>query len=95
MLAQIRIHGRVQGVWFRAWTEATARTHKLDGWVRNCADGSVEALFQGDAETVDAMRAARHQEPPLAAVSQVDVMRTSDAGKPHITASGFHILADG
>ena len=95
MLAQIRIHGRVQGVWFRAWTEATARTNKLDGWVRNCADGSVEALFQGDAEAVDAMCAACHQGPPLAAVSQVEVLRTSDADKPHITASGFHILADG
>ena len=95
MLAQIPIHGRMQGVWFRAWTEATACTHKLDGWVRNCADGSVETLFQGDAEAVNAMLAACHQGPPLAAVSQVEVLRTRDAGKQHITAPGFHILADG
>ena len=42
-----RISGRVQGVWFRAWTVEQAEMLGLDGWVRNRSDGSVEALFAG------------------------------------------------
>ena len=50
----IVIRGRVQGVGYRAWTEYTALERGLQGWVRNRADGSVEALFVGPVD-VDAM----------------------------------------
>jgi acylphosphatase len=66
-----RITGRVQGVSYRAWTQATAHSNGLSGWVRNCGDGSVEAVFAGDADRVDAMLAACHAGPPAAEVDGV------------------------
>ena len=43
----VKIEGRVQGVYFRAWTYETAQSLGLDGTVRNMTDGSVEAVFAG------------------------------------------------
>ncbi len=68
---RVRITGRVQGVWFRAWTEAEARERALDGWVRNRRDGSVEALFHGPEDVVDRMLAACRVGPPAARVADV------------------------
>lgn len=70
---RVRIEGRVQGVWFRAWTSEQARMRDLQGWVRNRGDGSVEALFSGAAANVDAMVAACREGPPAARVSEVTV----------------------
>ncbi|MCC7272994.1 MAG: acylphosphatase, partial [Alphaproteobacteria bacterium] len=64
--ARLRIAGRVQGVWYRAWTVETAQALGLRGWVRNRADGSVEALLIGPAAAVDAMAARCRQGPPKA-----------------------------
>jgi acylphosphatase len=50
-----RIYGRVQGVWFRAWIKREAEARGLTGWVRNRSDGSVEALFSGEATAVREM----------------------------------------
>ena len=52
---QIRVSGRVQGVGFRYALRDEARRLGLSGWVRNCADGTVEALLQGDDEAVAAL----------------------------------------
>jgi acylphosphatase len=51
---RIVIHGRVQGVGFRWSLMERAGELRLEGWVRNRADGSVEALLSGPAEGVDA-----------------------------------------
>ena len=51
----VRIEGRVQGVYFRAWTDETARSLGLDGTVRNMSDGSVEAVFSGARDDVAKM----------------------------------------
>ncbi len=53
--ARVRIHGRVQGVGFRYSTLARARSLGLAGWVQNAADGSVEAVFEGDDARVHSM----------------------------------------
>ena len=45
---RLRIHGRVQGVFYRAWSRETATALGLRGWVRNRADGTVEMLVAGD-----------------------------------------------
>ncbi len=68
-----RIRGRVQGVGYRYWTADQATALGLDGWVRNRADGSVEAVFAGDAEAVDEMLARCRSGPPLARVAAVEV----------------------
>ncbi|MDO8606028.1 MAG: acylphosphatase [Phaeospirillum sp.] len=70
---RVMIEGRVQGVWFRGWTIEQAAARGLAGWVRNRADGSVEALFHGPAVTVDDMVAACRHGPPAAAVARVTV----------------------
>lgn len=67
------IHGRVQGVWFRATTQEMARKYKLKGWVRNTMDGSVEAHIQGEGASVEKMLDWCHQGPPGARVDTVDV----------------------
>ena len=67
------ISGKVQGVWFRAWTVQQAQKRGLAGWVRNRNDGTVEALFAGPADKVDDMLQACRQGPPLAKVAGVAV----------------------
>ena len=75
----IRIEGRVQGVGFRAWVEDKARALGLDGWVRNRRDGSVEALFGGDADAVAEMLRRCEIGPPAARVTGIEVV---DEGLP-------------
>ena len=54
---EVRIYGRVQGVWYRAWTKQSAEELGLAGYVRNRRDGTVEALFSGPEDAVDEMPA--------------------------------------
>lgn len=75
-----RIHGRVQGVWYRGWTVETAAGLGLHGWVRNRADGTVEALFAGPAGAVDRMVDACRRGPPSALVTTVEVDAAEDPG---------------
>ena len=72
--ARLRIHGRVQGVWYRASTERQARALGLSGWVRNRVDGTVEAVAEGPRATVEQLVAWCHEGPPAARVTAVDVM---------------------
>jgi acylphosphatase len=85
----VRINGRVQGVWFRAWTEKQAVALGLDGWVRNRDDGSVEALFSGDDAKVDQMIAACHDGPPASRVEDVLVVPGAEKPRP-----GFNVRKD-
>ncbi len=70
---QLRIHGRVQGVYYRASMVAEATRLGLHGWVRNRADGSVEALVHGGAPAVQALVDWARRGPPQALVERVDV----------------------
>lgn len=71
---RVRIRGRVQGVWFRAWTEEAATARGITGWVRNRRDGSVEALFMGPEAAVDDLIIACRRGPELAKVETVEVV---------------------
>jgi len=69
----VMISGRVQGVGYRAWTSREARQFALAGWVCNRNDGSVEAVFSGDAERVATMLDAVHRGPVGTRVDAVEV----------------------
>ena len=66
------VSGRVQGVAFRASTRAEASALGLAGWVRNCPDGRVEAVFEGVPERVAAAVAWCHRGPSWARVDRVE-----------------------
>lgn len=77
-------------VWFRAWTIEQARERGLKGWVRNCADGSVEALFAGPEDAVKDMVQACRQGPPKAEVSTVTEAAVPNPDRdPDVPAQGF------
>jgi acylphosphatase len=69
---RLAIRGRVQGVGYRYSMAAEAARLGLSGWVRNRRDGSVEALVQGPAPAVEAIRRWAAQGPPSAEVSAVE-----------------------
>jgi len=71
--AELKIHGRVQGVFYRQSTKETAVRLGLTGWVRNCHDGSVEAVFEGDKDAVDQAVEWCRQGPHTARVTDVVV----------------------
>ena len=83
----VRIEGRVQGVYYRAWTKRTARELGLDGWVRNCSDGAVEAVFSGPPAAVEEMLKLCAGGPPDAKVTAVTI--TDEGGAP---PSGFKVV---
>ena len=89
---QVRIYGRVQGVWYRAWTEQTATKLGLAGWVRNRADGSVEALFVGSPAAIEAMIAWCREGPRAARVDDVVRQHPVDLSAAQAGTTGFRQL---
>jgi acylphosphatase len=77
---RVRIAGRVQGVFFRAWTKQQASELGLKGWVRNCADGSVEAHVEGEEEAVGRLVERLAQGPPSARVEATQVEEATVEG---------------
>lgn len=71
--AHVFVSGRVQGVFFRGETAAMARRLGVDGWVRNLPDGRVEALFEGEKESVEKAVEFCRRGPPGAYVQDLDV----------------------
>ena len=81
------IVGRVQGVGFRWFAHDAAAREGLHGWVRNLANGSVEVVVEGDAESVERLEIAVRRGPPSARVERFDVEETAPAGR----ITGFEI----
>jgi len=84
----LSISGRVQGVGYRAWALRTAQRLKLNGWVRNRRDGTVETLAQGDKETIDEFVTLCRRGPTFARVETVE-QKTPDADVPPMAAGEF------
>jgi acylphosphatase len=74
------VHGRVQGVFFRDTARRMARSHGLVGWVRNTPEGTVEAVFEGEADAVESMLRWCEEGPRGATVERVDVTNEEPEG---------------
>lgn len=77
-ILHVLIHGRVQGVGYRAWTHHQAQLHGLTGWVRNRRDGTVEAVFSGPDSLVEAMLKACREGPRGAVVERIEPLPEAD-----------------
>jgi acylphosphatase len=71
--AHVFVSGNVQGVYYRATTRDTAREEGVDGWVKNLADGRVEAVFEGTENEVESMLEFCHEGSSAADVEDVEV----------------------
>ena len=71
--AHVWIEGFVQGVFFRSYTRDRAMDWGVKGWVKNCPDGRVEAVFEGDKQTVEKIIQWCHRGPAEAEVKDVQV----------------------
>lgn len=80
------ISGFVQGVGFRLAVERAATSRGVSGWVRNRADGAVEAVFEGESDDVEALVALCRRGPRGADVERVDVRSELPEG-----LAGFHV----
>jgi len=83
---RVRISGRVQGVFFRAEARSRAESLGLAGWARNAADGSVEAVFEGDEARVRSMVDWCRRGPSGARVDNVEVETEEPTGE-----TGFRV----
>ncbi len=68
---KVVVQGRVQGVFFRAYTREEARSRGLAGWVRNLPGGEVEAVVCGEARDVERMTLWFKKGSPLSRVTEV------------------------
>ncbi len=84
----LRVYGRVQGVYYRVSMVEQAQQLRATGWVRNRADGTVEALVQGPPEVVQALTDWAQGGPPAAQVDRVE-----SAHAPLQPLSGFAQVA--
>jgi acylphosphatase len=81
---RIRVKGRVQGVGFRYALRDEAERLGVTGWVRNCGDGSVEALLQGQTPAIEQLIAWARRGPPAAHVSALEEQALGrDADPPY------------
>ena len=83
---RVVVSGRVQGVWVRESCRQEADAHRVAGWVRNCADGKVEAVFEGPPDAVEALVGWCSIGPIRARVVRVEVVDELPKGE-----SGFSV----
>lgn len=85
--ATITVHGRVQGVNYRSYTQRKAAEYGLTGYITNQPDGSVLVVAEGDPAQIDRLAAWCTHGPPSAIVTKMDVARTEATGE----FTGFHV----
>jgi acylphosphatase len=86
--SHVRVEGLVQGVYFRESTRRCAEAAGVAGWVRNLADGSLEAVFEGTADAVAEVVAFCRIGPPDARIDTVEVTPEAPHGITGFTIRG-------
>jgi acylphosphatase len=79
--AHVFVSGRVQGVFYRSTARSEAKARGLVGWVRNLSDGRVEAVFEGESDSVKNMLKWCRQGPENAFVEGLDVSWEKPTGE--------------
>ncbi|WP_228780093.1 acylphosphatase [Aquiflexum lacus] len=77
---QVRVFGKVQGVFFRKSTQQKAMTFGIHGWVKNDVDGTVLVEIEGDIRAVQEMENWLKKGPPMAVVESLDVSQSEEKG---------------
>jgi acylphosphatase len=75
------IYGKVQGIYFRAYTQAEGNRLGVKGWVKNRSDGAVEVAVEGESEKVDQMLAWLKVGSPGAQIAKVEVREERPVGE--------------
>jgi acylphosphatase len=92
-IVRLSITGLVQGVGYRAFVEHEATRLKLEGWVRNRRDRSVEALVKGSSESIGELLVKLRHGPPSAQVDGIELTETGpDALREHPSGAAFSVL---
>jgi acylphosphatase len=78
---RVVVHGRVQGVGFRMACARRASARGLSGWVRNRADGTVEAVFEGEPPEVEELVAWCSDGPQMSKVTGIETFEEQPAGE--------------
>ena len=84
---RVKVWGHVQGVLFRSSAQETAVSWGVEGWIRNLPDGSVEAVFEGESDGVQALVAFCHRGSRWAKVERIEVVEEAPEG-----IGGFEVL---
>lgn len=79
----VRVSGHVQGVFYRVWAQGQARELGVNGWIRNCPDGSVEAHVAGEEDCVERMIQRMRSGPANARVEDVEVTEVEPGELSH------------
>ncbi len=91
LVRRVVVEGFVQGVGYRDFARRAAMRHRISGWVRNRADGTVEALVAGAPDDVEAMLAEMRRGPRGA---EVRGLRLAEPGEADQARTGaFTILS--
>jgi acylphosphatase len=77
---RVLVHGRVQGVGFRYTLARAAQSRGVAGFARNRPNGTVEAVFEGEPETVESLVRLAHEGPRGAFVERVEVFEEEPEG---------------
>jgi len=84
---KVLVSGRVQGVFYRAFTRQNAEQLGLSGWVKNLEDGRVEAEIEGSRQAIERMLTKMRRGPPGARVDDIETEEIKERGE-----KGFEIL---